>query len=79
METTEQQQRNGVFCAVRAEMLQPRHIYNSLATHSLKEDAIQRGSVHGSRGIVIVGAVTRQLLVKTLRAGKDLACALVIC
>jgi hypothetical protein len=26
-----------------------------------------------------VGAVTRQILVKTLRAGKDLACALVFC
>jgi hypothetical protein len=27
----------------------------------------------------IVGAVTRQLLVKTLQGGKDLTCALVIC
>jgi hypothetical protein len=27
----------------------------------------------------LLEAVTRQLLVKTLRAGKDLACALVIC
>jgi hypothetical protein len=41
--------------------------------------AIQRGLKHGSRGIAIVGAITRQLLVKTLWARKDLACALVIC
>jgi hypothetical protein len=44
-----------------------------------KGAAIQRGLEHGSRGIAIVGVVTRQLLVKTLQAGKDLACALVIC
>jgi hypothetical protein len=40
--------------------------------------AIQRGFQHGSRKTAIVGAVTRQLLVKTLRAAKDLACALVV-
>jgi hypothetical protein len=39
---------------------------------------IRRGPEHGSRGIAIVGAITRQILVKTLWAGKDLACALVI-
>jgi hypothetical protein len=41
--------------------------------------ALQRELELGSRGIAIVGAVTRQLLVKTLGAGKDLASALVIC
>jgi hypothetical protein len=40
---------------------------------------MQRGLEPGSRGIGIVKAVTRKRLVKTLRAGKDLACALVIC
>jgi hypothetical protein len=30
-------------------------------------------------GIATVGAVTRQLLVETLRAGKGLACAQAIC
>jgi hypothetical protein len=33
----------------------------------------------GSRGIVIIKAVTRKHLVRTLRAGKYLACALVNC
>jgi hypothetical protein len=41
--------------------------------------AIQRGIQYGSRGITIVGAVTRQLLMKTLQTGKDVVCALVIC
>jgi hypothetical protein len=41
--------------------------------------AIQRGLEPGSRGTVIVGSATRQLLVKTLRAGEDSARALVIC
>jgi hypothetical protein len=40
---------------------------------------IQRGPEHRSRGIAIVGAVTRQLLVKTLQAGRDLACGVVNC
>jgi hypothetical protein len=44
-----------------------------------KGAAIQRGLEHGSRGIAIVGAVKRQLLVKTLQAGKHLGCVLVIC
>jgi hypothetical protein len=39
---------------------------------SCKGTAIQRGLKDGSRGIAIVAAVTRQLLVKTLRTGKDL-------
>jgi hypothetical protein len=47
--------------------------------NSWKRAAIQRGTEHGSRGIAIVGAVTRQLLVKTLRDGKDLAYTLMIC
>jgi regulator of RNase E activity RraA len=34
--------------------------------------AVQRGLEHRRRGIVIAGAVTRQLLVKTLQAGKYL-------
>jgi hypothetical protein len=46
---------------------------------SCKVAAIQSGLEHGGRGRAIVGAVTRQLLEKTLQAGKDLACALVIC
>jgi hypothetical protein len=46
---------------------------------SWKGVAIQRRLEPGSRGIAIVGAITRQLLVKTLRAGKDLPCALEIC
>jgi hypothetical protein len=46
---------------------------------SWKWAAIQAGLEHGSRGIAIVEAVTSQLLVKTLQAGEDLACALVIC
>jgi hypothetical protein len=41
-------------------------------TGSLKGAAVQRGLEQGSREIAIVGAVTRQLPVKTLRAGKDL-------
>jgi hypothetical protein len=43
---------------------------------SWKWAAIHRGIEHG---IAIVGAVTRKLPVKKLRAGKDLACALVVC
>jgi hypothetical protein len=42
--------------------------------HSWKGAAIQRELEHGNRGIATVGAVTRQLLVKTLQS-----CALVIC
>jgi hypothetical protein len=38
---------------------------------SWKGAAVQRGLEHGSRGIAIVGAVTKQLLVETLRARKD--------
>jgi hypothetical protein len=41
--------------------------------------AVQTKLEHGSRQIAIVGAVTRQLLVKTLQNGKELGCALVIC
>jgi hypothetical protein len=44
---------------------------------SWKGAAIQRRLERGSRGTV--GAVTRQLLMKTLQARKDLADALVIC
>jgi hypothetical protein len=47
--------------------------------HRWKGAAIQRRLEHGSRGIAIVGVVTRQLPVNTLRAGKYLACALAIC
>jgi hypothetical protein len=52
-------------------------VYTSVI--SWKGATIERGLEHGSRGIAIVGAVARQLLVKTRRAGKDLACALVNC
>jgi hypothetical protein len=45
---------------------------------SSKGAAIQRGLEHESGGIAIVGAVTRQLLEKTLRAEKDLACVTVM-
>jgi hypothetical protein len=38
-----------------------------------------KGAAHESREISTVGTVARQLLVKTLLAGKDLACALVNC
>jgi hypothetical protein len=44
-----------------------------------KRVAIQRGLEHGSGEIVIIEAITRQLLVKTLQAGKDLAYVVVIC
>jgi hypothetical protein len=44
-----------------------------------KGTAIQRGLERRRRGIATVGAVNRQLLVKTLQAGKDLACAAVNC
>jgi hypothetical protein len=44
-----------------------------------KGAAIQRGLEHGCRGTAVVGAVTRQLLVKAQRAGKDLICAVVNC
>jgi hypothetical protein len=37
-----------------------------------KGDTIQTGLEDGKRGTAIVGAVTRQLLVKTLRIGKEL-------
>jgi hypothetical protein len=40
--------------------------------HSWKGAAVQRGLEHGNREITIVGAITRQLLVKTLQAGKRL-------
>jgi hypothetical protein len=43
---------------------------------SCKEAAIQRGLEHGSRGIATVGAVARQLPVKTMWAGKYLVCDL---
>jgi hypothetical protein len=51
----------------------------SYSRGSWKGGANQRGLEPGSRGIAIVGAATRQVLVKTLQAGKDLVCALVIC
>jgi hypothetical protein len=43
---------------------------------SWKGAAIQRGLEPGNIGIAIVGAVTRQLLVTTLRARKELPCSL---
>jgi hypothetical protein len=46
---------------------------------NLKGATIQTGLEHGSRRTATVGALTRQLLVKTLWAGKDLLCDLVIC
>jgi hypothetical protein len=46
---------------------------------SWKGVTILRGLESGSRGIAIVGTVIRQLLVKRLLAGKDLARAVVIC
>jgi hypothetical protein len=46
---------------------------------SWKGAAIQRGLEPGSRGLTIVVAVTRQLLVKALQSGKDPVCAVVIC
>jgi hypothetical protein len=36
-----------------------------------KGATIPRGLKHGSRGTAIVGAITRQLLAKTLQAAKD--------
>jgi hypothetical protein len=42
---------------------------------SCKETAFQDLNMI-SRGTAIVGAVTRQLLMKTLQAGKDLVCDL---
>jgi hypothetical protein len=45
---------------------------------SWKRASIQRGHEPESKGVAIVGAATRQPLVKTLQAGKDLACALMI-
>jgi hypothetical protein len=52
----------------------------------VKTDKVQlEGSCHserleyGSTGIAIDGTFIGQLLVKTLQAAKDLACALVIC
>jgi hypothetical protein len=54
-------------------------------TNGVKIQAVGRGATiyrelkHGSRGIAIVGAITRQLLVNTLQAGKDFTRALVIC
>jgi hypothetical protein len=51
----------------------------TLTEFSCKGATTQRELEYGSRGIAIVGAVTRQLLVKILRAGTDLVCALVNC
>jgi hypothetical protein len=45
---------------------------------SWKGAAIQTALEPESRLIAIVGTVTRQLLVKTMQAGEDLACALAI-
>jgi hypothetical protein len=53
--------------------------YGVKTKFSWKGAAIQRGLEHRSRGIAIVGAIIRQLLVTTLQAGNDLACPLVIC
>jgi hypothetical protein len=39
----------------------------------------QRELEPGNKGIAIVGAVTRQLLTKTLRAGKYFPCVIVAC
>jgi hypothetical protein len=39
---------------------------------SWKEAAFQRELECGSKGIAMLETVTRQLLVKTLRAGRDL-------
>jgi hypothetical protein len=46
---------------------------------SWKGAGIQGGLEPGTRGIAIVEAVTRQLLVKTLQAGKHIACVAVNC
>jgi hypothetical protein len=46
------------------------------AQFSWKGAAIQRGLEHGSRGIGIVEAITRQLLAKTQRT-EDFMCAAV--
>jgi hypothetical protein len=40
---------------------------------------IQRGLEPEGRGITIIGASSRQLLMKTLQSGKDLVCTVVIC
>jgi hypothetical protein len=40
---------------------------------SWKGAAVEKGLEPGDRGIAIVKAITRQLLVKPLQAGKDLA------
>jgi hypothetical protein len=45
---------------------------------SWKGAAVQIGLESGSRGKPLLEAVTRQLLVKTMRAGKYLACARII-
>lgn len=39
---------------------------------------IQRGLEPRSRRLAIIGAVTKQLLVKTLQARKDLACVVMV-
>jgi hypothetical protein len=46
---------------------------------SWKAAAFQRALEGGNRGIAIVRSLTRKRLVKTLQAGKGLACAGVIC
>jgi hypothetical protein len=46
---------------------------------SWKGAAIQRGLEPGSILIAVIKAVTKKRLVKALQAGKDLACAPVIC
>jgi hypothetical protein len=45
---------------------------------SWKGAAIQRGHQHRRKGIALFGAITRQLLVKTLQPEKTSLCALVI-
>jgi hypothetical protein len=72
---------NSVFCAVRVGMLNRKVWGNQLVVRvrNWNGAVIQRGLEPGSREIVLVKAVTRQLLVKRLRAGKDLECALVSC
>jgi hypothetical protein len=44
-----------------------------------RDPAFREDFESGSRKIAIVGAVTRQLLMKMCRLEGDLACALIIC
>jgi hypothetical protein len=67
---------NGVFYAVRADMLYPRQVQNLVSCKEICDERTWFGAVEESP---LLKSVTMKQLVQTVADWKDLACALVIC